>query len=194
MLHCRGTGDRRGHANGSATTQHVGPLGWHLGWGRACSDVLGSRALTAFATGMAQGLQSLIQCSGAAPDLAAPPKEKGFSAPHRAEKHQTLANTTLSIQKPNAGTKRLQPLFAAGEGAAKPGGRGDPDASPAAGGCLQWGRLSQTWQRVSNCKDRQTKAGSRLHRSGGQTGEARTSGPTPPSARRRTSPGLLRQG
>lgn len=28
MLHCRGTGDRRGHQKGSATTKHVAPVWW----------------------------------------------------------------------------------------------------------------------------------------------------------------------
>lgn len=60
----------------------------------------------------------------------------------------------------------------------QPGGRGDPHLSPAASGCLQRGWLSQTWQRVSNRKDKGTKDSSRLHRSGGQRAEARTSGPT----------------
>lgn len=70
-----------------------------------------------------------------------------------------------------------------------------PEGTPSpAGHCLQQDWLSQPRQQVSNRKDGRTKDSSRLHRSGGQLGEARTSGATLPSAGQRASLGLFRQG
>lgn len=71
------------------------------------------------------------------------------------------------------------------------GGRGAPQKPQ---GC--WlsglGLLSFTWQRVSRRGGGRTKSSSRLHRSRGQSGEARTSGPMLPSVGRRASPGLFK--
>lgn len=123
MLHCRGTGDRRGHPKGSATTKHVAPLRWQLGWGRACGDLSGAEPLAVFATGMAKA-SNYHSVSEGSICFGCPAERKGFfSAPHRAEEHQILENTTLSARSECMNKTAPTPFCCRGGGSP-----GDPPA------------------------------------------------------------------
>lgn len=104
MLHCRGTGDRRGHPNSLA--KYMGPLRWHPGWGRAHSDVPGSRALTSvrYRDGArlanAHSMLGGSACCGCLP----PPKKGIFCCPlsretSGPEKHNTERSQTKCMNK-----------------------------------------------------------------------------------------------